>query len=73
LCRRWQGSFLVIGGTYDGGRKYNDDVYYFDSAQEKWEVWMTHRDAAREKFVAIPITRNIGICEPKSRGSRTAN
>ncbi len=65
---QWRDTVIVMGGTYvtNNGKEYSEDVYYFDVAAADWKVWMRHRDVAREKFAAVPITRNVAICEPKS-------
>ena len=63
----WRESFLIVGGTFLGKEEYNDNIYYFDPSVESgnWKIWMTHKDTAREKFAAIPITKGISICSKK--------
>ena len=69
----WRESFLIIGGTIDGKEEYNDNIYYFDPSVESggWKIWMTHKDTAREKFAAIPITKGISLCSKKKSTSPT--
>ena len=67
----WRESFLIVGGTLPGKEEYNDNIYYFDPSVEPgtWKIWMTHKDTAREKFAAIPITKGVSICSKKESTS----
>lgn len=69
----WRESFLVVGGTLPGKDEYNDNIYYFDSSTDSgtWKIWMKHKDAAREKFAAIPITKSVSICSKRHSASPT--
>ena len=64
----WRDSFLVVGGTFFGDGEYNENIYYFDPSGDSgtWRIWMKHKDAAREKFAAIPITKGTAICSRKT-------
>ena len=67
----WRESFLIVGGALPGKEEYNDNIYYFDPSVESgiWKIWMTHKDTAREKFAAIPISKGITICSKRESTS----